>query len=270
MNNERAKETPRGDVHVEKYTTGIFEEVAAPDNPYGTGHVYCYGYDQLALNKHLDFASYLYLLMRGSLPDVAQAGLLNRALIAFANPGVRHPATRAAATAAVGKTLHSGVLPVAMMLMCSEQDGADSVARAMRCLRKSVRSEPGAAITSGGDEFVFGLCAGSENSWLDKVCDTLIDGGDYPYLNWGRQHISATRASGKEAGWLQTGLVAATFADLGILPRLAPGLLQLLAAPGLLAQGMEHANRDTAVMPFLSDEQCEIDRFDLQASEVES
>ncbi|MGB5325515.1 MAG: hypothetical protein WBN40_08840 [Pseudomonadales bacterium] len=258
MNNERANETPRNDRHAEKYATGIFEEVPADDNPYCTDHVHCYGYDQLALCESLGFAEYLYLLMRGRLPDVSQSALLNRALIAFANPGVRHPATRAAVTAAVGKTVPSSVLPVAMMLMSGQQDGADSVIRAMRDLRKAQRLETEATESPEYGECLFGLYAGSENRWLDKLCERLRAGGDYPFLKWGTECLLARRARGETIGWLQTGLVAATFSDLGILPRHAPGLLQLLAAPGLLAQGMEHAHRDPTVMPFVPDGMCEI------------
>lgn len=260
LNKSRIKESPRGERHAQRYATGIFEEQPAADNPYSVEHLYCYGYDQLQLCEKLDFASYLYLLARGKLPDDTQAQLMSRALIAFSNPGVRHPATRAATTAAVGKTVAGSVLPVALLLMSSETDGADSIVRAMKFLRKASRKPPGTDIAEADDEFVFGLDAGSENLWLDKLCAMLSGVGSCESLEWGAACIRLRRERGERVGWLQSGLVAATFVDLGIRPGLAPGLLQLMAAPGLLVQGMEHANKETSVMPFVDDEHCEIER----------
>lgn len=258
-NNDRPKDSWRGDVFADRYATAIFEEIPAADNPYLAERVNCRGYEQVELCKNAGFVDYLYLLLRGDLPSAPQSSLLNRALIAFSNPGVRHPATRAAVTAAVGKTVPSGVLPVALLVLGSERDGAESVSSAMRFLRKARRLEPDTE-AADGSEYVFGLTAGSGDRHLDALCDTLNPLGEYPCLQWGRSHLQARRARGETIGWLYSGLVAATFTDLGIAPRYAPGLLQLMAAPGLLAQGMEHAHREPTVLPFLPDERCEIER----------
>ena len=60
-------------------------------------------------------------------------------------------------------------------------------------------------------------------------------------------------------GWLSVGVAAAVFADLGFHPRYGAGLFQLLSAPGLLAHGMEQANKPITAMPFVSDNAYVID-----------
>jgi len=257
---KRSKESFRGDQHAQKYATRIFAEQPAPNNPYCTDSLRCYGYDQLELIEHLSFAEYLFLLLRGRLPVAAEASLLNAALIAFSNPGVRHPATRAAVTAGVGKTVATGVLPAALMVFSGEIDAAGSVEAAMRYLRKAHKLPVEQAAQEPGFKHVFGLYAGSASSYLDAVCDKLVASFEHPVLSWGQKFLNQRRAAGIDIGWLQSGLLAATLVDLGILPRLAPGVMQLFAAPGLLAQGMENAHKPTTAMPFVSDDNCEIER----------
>ena len=55
-------------------------------------------------------------------------------------------------------------------------------------------------------------------------------------------------------GWLATGVVAAVLTDLGFPPRAAAGIYQIISAPGLLAHGVELANKPLTAMPFISDE----------------
>lgn len=55
-------------------------------------------------------------------------------------------------------------------------------------------------------------------------------------------------------GWLATGVAAAAFCDLGFMPRAAAGLFQLLCAPGLLAHGVELANKPVTALPWISDD----------------
>ena len=49
------------------------------------------------------------------------------------------------------------------------------------------------------------------------------------------------------------GLAAACFVDLGFTPIASACLYQLAAAPGLLAQGLEMANKELTAMPFVND-----------------
>ena len=55
-------------------------------------------------------------------------------------------------------------------------------------------------------------------------------------------------------------IAAAVFADLGFQPRAGGCLFQLLGAPGLVAHGIELANKPITAMPFVSDENYAIER----------
>jgi citrate synthase len=61
-------------------------------------------------------------------------------------------------------------------------------------------------------------------------------------------------------GLLTTGVAAAVFTDLGFQPRAGGSLFQLLGAPGLLAHGLELANKPITAMPFVKDENYDIKR----------
>ena len=250
----------RDDGYSEKYKTNIFQETARDDNPYCESHVRCQGYDQLELIEHLSFSEYLFLMMRGQLPSASESQLLNRALIAFSNPGVRHPATRAAVAAGVGKTLATNILPAALLVFSGKDNAAGSIDPAMRFLRKAVKL-PTAEILQSPDLDIlgFGLHYGSEHHYLDRVCDTLIADSDMPYLQWGRRFISEYRTLERPIGWLHTGLAAAVFCDLGVMPKFGASLYQLMASSGLLVQGLESTNKPPTALPFVRDEDYQID-----------
>ena len=55
-------------------------------------------------------------------------------------------------------------------------------------------------------------------------------------------------------GWLSPGICAAVFLDLGFAPREGAGLFQLICAPGLLAHGLELADKPINSLPFLDEE----------------
>jgi len=243
----------RGDAFKTRYQTKIFREYVSEKNPYGEQRVECYGYDQLSLAVNLGYAEYLFLLIRGKLPSEAEAILLNKALIALSSPGVRHPATRAAVAAGVGKTLPENVLPTALVVLNGEDNGAASIQEAMRNLRQLSRKKNTTGL-DGEETPVFGLHYGSAHEYLDAVCDVLLGDADWRYLLLGKSMIEEARKKNIDTGWKIAGLFAAIFCDLGILPRMAPGLMQIICAPALLAQGMENAHKPTTVLPFVKDE----------------
>ncbi len=70
-------------------------------------------------------------------------------------------------------------------------------------------------------------------------------------------------------GLLKTGLCAAVLAELGFQPRQGSGLMQLMAAPGLLAHGVEYANKPLTSMLFESDENYEIDYGGAHSDDVQ-
>lgn len=254
------KEIFRNDGYAEKYTTKIFQETAREDNPYCESSVHCQGYNQLELIEHLSFSDYLFLMIRGHLPSASESQLLNRALIAFSNPGVRHPATRAAVASGVGKTISPNILPAALLVFGGEENASGAIEPIMRFLRKAIKlSTPEMLKMPDLDILGFGLHYGSEHRYLDQVCDTLIADNDTLYLQWGRQFVSECRALDRPIGWLQTGLAAAVLCDLGVMPRFGASLYQLMASSGLLVQGLESANLPPTTLPFVRDEDYQLD-----------
>jgi citrate synthase len=71
-------------------------------------------------------------------------------------------------------------------------------------------------------------------------------------LEWANNFVATLRQH--NLGWLYTGLAAAVFVDLGFHPRAGAGLFQIAAAPGLLAHGLELANKPRTAYPFPDDD----------------
>jgi citrate synthase len=102
--------------------------------------------------------------------------------------------------------------------------------------------------------------------WYEKptnynpyLADKLISmPGCYKVLCWGQEFARALEPN--KQGWLYTGVAAATFCDLDFQPRAATGLLQLICSPGLLAHGIEMANKPTTAMPRVDDHHYVIER----------
>lgn len=96
----------------------------SPDNPYIAEHCRCRGYDLFELVQKRSFVDIIYLLLRGELPTKDQAQLFETLLVALINPGPRHPATRAAMNAGVGKTNTAHILPIALPVLGGDHLGA--------------------------------------------------------------------------------------------------------------------------------------------------
>jgi citrate synthase len=99
----------------------------------------------------------------------------------------------------------------------------------------------------------FGSYFGCTDSLIGKTAIKLMNlPGAGKTLSWANDFAQALRPH--NMGWLPAGLAAAVFVDLGFQPRLGPGLFQLISASGLLAHGIELANKPITSMPFISDE----------------
>lgn len=264
----------RNEAFAERIPTRIWSEISSADNPYLATAAQCHGYDLMALMQHCRFVEVFYLLFRGELPSESQAALLEQLMIALINPGPRHPATRAAMNAGIGKTEPAHILPIALGVLGG---AAAQVEAGMRFLRKAVKSDPfaqanilcaastedSAAALLSSSLFDatpgFGRCYGEPDLLTQaaaKNLSTLSAAGEV--LAWGETFARALQPIA--AGWLPTGLAAAVFCDLGFQPRAGASLFQLLAAPGLAAQGIEMANKPITAMPFVKDENYVIER----------
>jgi citrate synthase len=263
----------RNEPFVERTSTRIWYEQASADNPYIATHALCQGYDLCELMAKRSFVDVFYLLFRGELPSKADAQLLQSLMIALINPGPRHPATRAAMNAGVGKSDPVHILPIAVAVLGGEHAGAGIIEPAMRFLRKQEQSDPQQffidvtaqidALTDSDEQRAilpgFGAHYGGVNmlakSIAQQLCELEAAG---KALRWGCQ--LAAQLETKGIGWMMPGIAAAVFADLGFQPRAGASLFQLLSAPGLAAHGIELANKPITAMPFVSDENYVIER----------
>ncbi|MDH5297772.1 MAG: hypothetical protein OEV91_01995 [Desulfobulbaceae bacterium] len=250
--------------HVARTVTKIWYEKPTAQNPYLAERCYCYGYDLHELIRQKSFVDVFFLLFAGELPSQEQSKLLEALMIGLINSGPRHPATRAAMNAAVGKARHSHILPIGLSVLGGAHSGGDEVEQSMRFLRKATRRTPEDIAAEIKDKF----CSSEEDFHIVPGFGTRFGGRDpMPHqlaaylaslpgsgeaIQWGEKF--AARIAEKEMGWLDTGVAAATLCDLGFLPKQGAGLYQLLRAPGILAHGQELSNKPITAMPFLSEE----------------
>lgn len=255
----------RKDAFVDRTETKIWQEQPNPENPYVAASCRCHGYDLLQLMAQCRFVEVLYLLFRGELPATAEAEILECLMIALINPGPRHPAARAAMVAGVGKSMPEHILPIALTILGGNHLGAGSIEATMRFLRQHQKQDP----TDCAMQYLaktplqreqdwilvpgFGCRFGSVDSITQELATHLVNlPGSGPSLQWGQAFAKTLQPH--HLGWLTTGIAAAVFTDLGFNPKAGAGLFQLLQAPGLLAHGVELANKPFTAMPFVKDE----------------
>ena len=265
--------TKRDQKFSKKIVTKIWKEQSAAHNPYLVERCLCHGYDIEELSQKKSYVDVLYLLFHGELPTKEEAELLETLLIALINPGPRHPATRAAMNAGVGKTNPAHILPIGLSVMSGAYLGGEEVIASMQFLRKNMRHAPADIAqlfhgrqqeqfnTSGevpheGDEHIapgFGTHYGGVDPIPQRIAQTLLAlPGHGKAIRWGQDFVD--ELTPLHMGWLPTGIAAAVFCDLGFHPRAGAGLFQLLTAPGILAHGLEMANKPITAMPCLDEE----------------
>lgn len=245
-------------------TTRIWQEVPSADNPYLAETCRCHGYDILELAAKRSFVDVLFLLFQGDLPNPDQTRLLEALLILLINPGPRHPATRAAMVAGVSRTLPVHLLPISLSILGGEAPaGAAEVTQAMHFLRKNSDKSPDHVVAellaadpasnSSPKMHGFGSRFGGIDPFARHVAQHLLTVSPRAKtLIWGNE--LAERLDPHGQGWLLSGVAAAAFCDLGLHPRVGAGLFQLICAPGILAHGLELANKPITAMPFLDEE----------------
>ena len=264
MTNQNFNVRKRDEQFTKRTVTRIWQEEPLPENPYLACKCRCHGYDILELAKKRSFVDVLFLLFQGELPERNQAELFEMLMIALINPGPRHPATRASMNAAVGKANPAHILPAGLAVLSGAHLGGEEVSETMRFLRKNCKenaSELANELLAGsqpdeGDWHVapgFGNRFGGIDPIPQQVAGLLES---FPAagktIKWGQEFVETITP--KEMGWLDTGLAAAIFCDLGFHPRTGAGLFEILRAPGILAHGLELSNKPVTSMPFLDEE----------------
>jgi citrate synthase len=256
--------------YTDRTSTRISNEIPAKHNPYITEHLHYYGYDLFELMQKRSYVDVLFLLLHGELPSQHQAQLFETLLIALINLGPRHPATRAAMNAGVGKTKPAHILPIGLSVSGGAWLGGMEVSESMQWL-KTNRKEDARSLANSlladnppkkeGDWHVapgFGSRFGDIDLIPLKVINQLTGlPGSGDFLSWASDFSLALNEH--KLGCLITGVTAAALLDLGFHPRAGAGMFQLMSAPGLLAHGLELSNKPRTAMPFLSDENYIID-----------
>ena len=270
MSTRQPKIESRNEKFADKASTRIWKEIPSKDNPYVAERCLCHGYDLVQLMEHVGYVDMLFLLIRGQLPTVNQRELLEALMVGICNPGPRHPATRAAMNAGVSKTNYAHVLPLSLTIMGGEYLGGGEVEASMRF----IRSNAGRESTCVAKELVAERAAPVEGDWhiapgfgqrfggcdiiAKRIAEVLLGKkGAGKALSWSSCFAEAISERG--LGWLTPAVVAASLLDLGFHPRYGAGMYELLSAPGLLAHGMELANKPITAMPFIDDEHYVID-----------
>ena len=265
MSKESSKVVRRDEKFAERTSTRIWQEEPSEENPYVAESSRCHGYDQLDLVKRRSFVDVFYLLFRGELPSADEAELFEALMVAFINPGPRHPSTRAAMNAGVGKTDPGLILPIALITLSGKHNAAGALEEAMRFLRK-IKRHPAIDVLpqllienkrpKEGDWYIapgFGSHFNGVDIMSGKIASYLSGlPGAGSSLLWGQSFSEVLNEHG--LGWLATGVVAAVLTDLGFSPRAAAGIYQIICAPGLFAHGVELANKPLTAMPFMNDE----------------
>ncbi len=265
MTQKKREVTRRNETFAKKTVSSIWKEYPAEGNPYIAEACRCHGYDLFELIEKRSFIEVLFLLFRGELPDSNQAKLLESLMIGQINPGPRHPSTRAAMTAGVGKTETGHVLPIALNILSGSHLGAAEVTAAMKFFKNEISNDPEQTATQTisrstrppeGDWHPapgFGTRFGGIDVLSEKLsCQLAALAGAGAALAWGCRFARTLHEH--QAGWLTTGVAAAVLTDLGFHPRTGAGFFQLISAPGLLAHGQEMADKPLTAMPFPSDE----------------
>jgi citrate synthase len=250
----------RGDVFANKIETKITNEQSPEHNPYHVNKQLIHGYDHLDLLDNCNFADVIYLLLRGNLSSKKDSLLFNKLAVALINPGPRHPAAQASITAGVGKTDTVNILPIALGIYGGTFDGAGDIEKTIRFFRKASKKP----VTEYKEDALnkaipsitqhYGDADTYANILLEKLKPYAIEGKVFSWLTQLQALIYP-----ENMGVTKTSIAAAIFADLGFQPRQGGALMQLLAAPGLLAHGLEFTNKPVTAMLFEPDETYQIE-----------
>ncbi|MEN8129289.1 MAG: citrate synthase [Pseudomonadota bacterium] len=273
MNKKTPKVQLRDVQFAKKTSTRIWKEVPSAENPYIASRCLAHGYDLLELMQQRGYTDIIFLLFRDKLPTRDQRDLMEALMVGLCNPGPRHPATRAAMNAGIGKTDTAHILPIALSILGGLHLGGTEVQTSMRFIRthfkkdsrrvveeliKNINSDTNPVdqhkhITPG-----FGQRFGSLEIIPEKIANVLSEmKGSGRALRWSMDFVENLKKH--DHGWLTPGVAAATFIDLGFHPRAGAGLFQMLCTPGLLAHGLELTNKPITATPFIDEEHYFID-----------
>ena len=266
MSAHSAKVSSRGDQFTPRLETKITQERANTENPYLIEEMSIHGYDHFELMEKCSVSDTIFLLLKGNLPNHLERNLFRELFIAFINPGPRHPATQASITAGVGKSLTTHILPISLSVFGGEFEGAANLEEAMRFYRRAVKKSPEALLEKQTEETLsipgFGTVYGDPDPYATSLLEFFNTRYPQKVTSWVTELNTLCKQYNQ--GIKKAGVCAAVMADLGFQPRQANALYQLFSAPGLLAHGLEFANKPLTKMLFEPDS-----HYDLEDNELE-
>lgn len=265
---KKIEEQNRGDDFCEHFSTSIWKETPSEENPYHTENAHCHGYNHLDLINGRNFSEVIFLIFKGELPTAEQTRLFDRLLVTLIHPGPRHPACRAAMSAATSKTHVGHILPLALNVLGGEHNGSHEVYRCMKfilqkqhspaeqvakklllAVNDSADTEGDITITPG-----FGSLFGSADQYTSTLAHNLMKAHQTPALSWCNSLLQTISAERPEIGWRITGIAAAALCDLGFSPYQGELCYQIASLPGIAAQAAEKSDAELTAMPFLPED----------------
>lgn len=252
----------RGERFATRLKTQITAESPSEKNPYLVDSASYYGYEHFELMEKCSYSDVMFLLFRGELPTKTESEIFRSLSIAMINPGPRHPATQASIAAGVGKTLPVHILPIAMGIYGGDADGAADVNDAIQLFRMNHTTPPDVFTNQlvdikGNPPPGFGSIYGDPDTYAEKLLHYFQARFPGPLVSWVWELHRLLVGHG--LGILRSGVCAAILAELKFPPRQGCTLMQLMAAPGLAAHGLEYSNKPINKMLFESDDVYEIE-----------
>ena len=228
-------------------TTAVWYEEAVPENPFFPKHSFCHGYNFYGdLIGKADFASLIFLHLRGELPGREERDRFDFLLAAVMNPGPRHPQNQSAMAAAVGGCPPGAALMAGFSSSMGQTEGGMAVENVIRMLNElsptAAGTRPPLSFAFLRDRFAiqdeipgFGTLYGIQDIQALQVVSRLKKNG------WVGKKLALlleleTLIRPHRREWIRLyGVVAAGWADLGITPAQGHGLYMLASGFGMLA-----------------------------------
>jgi citrate synthase len=250
----------------ETINTRIWYEEPEPDNPFAAAVCRCSGYDVYGdLIKNASFIEYLFLLFKLKPPSNSQSAILEGLAVALANLGPRDHAIRAAMNAGVGGSTHASALIAALSVGAGNLGGAREVFSAMQYWQ---------ACSTDIDQWRDYLTDPPQQERLDvwhpmehppgfdpngvsspkpvvQTLNCLTAVGDSPHLAWLSQNRPELEQFAKSP-LAFSGVAAAAFYDLGLLPEQGEMLFLLLRLPGAAVHALEQEKMGWRKYPFFT------------------
>jgi citrate synthase len=250
----------------ETISTRIWSEIAEPDNPFAASQCCCSGFDVYGdLLKNASYIEYLYLLFKLEPPTNSQSKILEGLSIALANLGPRDHSIRAAMNAGVGGSTHASALIAAISVGAGNLCGGREVFHCM-----NYWNQCGTSLERWQSLLVTPPKQEREDVWLPmehapgfdpngvtcptpvlQTLDHLSATEDSVHLRWLKKHRLELESI-TQSPLAFSGVAAAAFFDLGLVPTQAEILFLLLKLPGAAAHALEQEILGWRKYPFFS------------------